>query len=333
MLAAYREACAKTGEFPLPLQFDVPRESGGKINILLREKSFSSSVKLLAALSGMTVSLNDLHYRFEPIEEKPAGRGKAIEISNGSANSMMRLVDIDPPGSNDPLNLNDDFVGFSPESFRDTLTMLGWKLDLATQVTISAGGIISVETSRAADATAVRALVREAGIGQPVQWKLSARTIDLSPASTWKEPEFNQMDDDQVQEMLREVAEEEGAELMTMPSTMTSNGRAAKIEIIRELVWKNRSGKFEMQAVGKVFDATDGLLGFGHQIDFHYSDTSGEIDPATGRPAITTHSDISGTSFVSKNSTIFRVQHRPDGSKQILLVKSVRIEGTGRPVR
>lgn len=81
--------------------------------------------------------------------------------------------------------------------------------------------------------------------------------------------------------------------------------------------------------------STDSLqtLGLGHQLDVNLSDTSGDVDDATGEASITERVAIQSNGFSGDSATRVQVQTRPDGSRAVLLVTPTLIDPTGRPAR
>ncbi len=315
VLTVYEETCAKTGETPLPLKFDLPQGNGGMINIRLSAKNFSSSVKLLAALSGMKVSRDGVNYRLEPLADERREVKTEIRVPPDLASQLGEMAGTE-----------------TNQSLAAILSALGLTLDPTTRVKASAGGIVSVETQRPADAAAIAALAREIGNEQPLQLKTITKTIEVPASAEWTLPDVGRLNDDQVQLMCRALAQKLGTDLLTMPSVLALSGQPSTIEIVRDLNWQETSGENKSQPVGVTLAIEGNFLGFGQEMDFHYSDTSGTVDGLTGTPDIKTNADIADTSFVSKGGTIFRVENRPDGSKRILLLKSTQIDATGRPV-
>lgn len=313
--AAYQDACARTGETPLPLKFDLPPGNGPTLHLDLTSSSFSSSVKLLTALAGMQVTLEELTYRFEPLPDEGIATKTQVPAPPDLANRLEKMAG----------------VGVS-QDLEQTLAALGVTLDPTTRMELSSNGLLTVETDRPADAATISELIRTLGSERPFQMKFVAKTLELPAGTKWTAPNVSRMNDDEVQAMVRELAQMRGVDLMIIPSTTARNGEAAKIEIIRELLWEDSPGVFKQQPVGVVVDFKGNALGLGQDLDFHYSDTSGRIDPATAKPAITTHADIADTAFVSNGGTLFRVENRPDGSKRLLLMTAIKIDATGRPI-
>jgi hypothetical protein len=167
-----------------------------------------------------------------------------------------------------------------------------------------------------------------------MQQKFTQKVIEIPSGVNWTPPDGSQMTDDQVQLLMREMAQTAGVELMTMPSMTARSGQSGTIEITRELITPvDDSGQaFETHQLGHVLQVQGDALGFGHEVDLKYTDTTGEVDPTTGKANINKRTDMSDSGFTSDGGTRLVVQTRPDGSRTLLLINSIIIDATGRPV-
>ena len=319
VLAAYQDACRKSGETPLALRFVVPPSTSRKLQLRLGNRSFKTAVQLLATLSGMKVTRDGLEYRFTRIENERRTTQRTLEVRPDFPSALQELRG-DPPGE---------------ASLRDLLARLGLELDPSTRLTLGADGKLTLETNSSADAAAVSALVRTLGEPSPTQQKFTAKVIELAADTEWTPPDLAQMDDAQMEQFMRDMARRKGTELMTLPAITARNGQSAAIEIIRELIvpTDEAATTFETHNIGQVMNLKGSALGFGHDLAFDYSVTAvNDIDPATLKPVIEKQIDVKDAGFSRNGGTRFVVQTRPDGARAIVLVTSSWIDATGRPL-
>jgi hypothetical protein len=322
LMGVYGEACKKSGEVPLRLSFDVPPGAAKKLNLRLSGRNFTSSVQLLAALSGMTASRNGLAYQFKPIidERKPVSRSIQVppDISSMLGELAGRATAADSPPQ----------IPVS-ELFRKLLS----NLDPSTRLSLTASGILNLETTSTADAAAVAALIQ--GVSQrPLQHKFTAKVVNLAAGVEWTPPDVSQMTDAQLHLLMHEMAQIKGTELMTLPSVTSRGGQSSNVELIREWIVPidDSEEEFETYNVGQVMQLQASALGFGHDVAFDFSDTTAEVDAETGKPSFIKRIDVKDSGFSTDNGTRFVVQTRPDGSKSVVLVTSTMIDATGRPL-
>ncbi len=113
------------------------------------------------------------------------------------------------------------------------------------------------------------------------------------------------------------------------------SGQSATIEFTRELIYPvDESGeKFEKHHIGKILSVEGSLLGFGNEVKFNYTDTTGGLDPSTGKPFIDKRTDVSDVGFSTDGGTRIVTQTRPDESRTLILLTSELIDATGRPIK
>jgi hypothetical protein len=74
------------------------------------------------------------------------------------------------------------------------------------------------------------------------------------------------------------------------------------------------------------------LLGFGHEVDLKFTDTTVGMDPETGRHDFENRTDIADKSYSGDGGTKVVVQTRPDGSQTLMFLKSRMIDASGKPI-
>lgn len=332
LMEAYQVACMKSGETPLPLTFAIPAEASRKLTLHLPAGNFNTSVQLLATLSGMKASRQNREYRFELM----GGERKDVKLD---LTASLRLTEVlcEMTGEAIP-DPSDPFAPAEPAArkpIRDYLTTLGIELDPSTQVSLGASGKLTLETTDPADAAAVAALVKAIGEVHSAQLKFTTKILELPSGTDWTPPDLSDLGEEQLQALMREMAQKKGVGLTTTPSVTARNGQGTTIENIRELISPaDDSGEvFEKHDIGLVMKAKASKLGFGQEVDFKMTDTTGALDPTTGRAVINRRTNITDSGFSQDGGTRFVRQIREDGTQTLLLVTSEEIDSTGRPVR
>jgi len=319
LMEVYNDTCEKTGETPLRLTFDVPPGTTKKLNLRLSGRNFTSSIQLLAALSGMKATRSGLIYQFTPFtdERKPVSRG--IRVPPDISSTLSGLA-------------GQGAVADSPVN--ELVRKLILDLDPSTRLSLTASGILNLETTSTADAAAVSALIEGISSQKPIQHKFTSMVINLSAGAEWTAPVVSEMSDSQLRSFMRGLAQTQGADLITMPSITSRGGQSGTIELIREWTAPNDdSGEtLETHNVGQVMQLQGSPLGFGHDLAYNFTDTTAEVDPETGKPDFIKRIDVKDKGFSGDNGTRFVVQTRPDGSRAVVLVTSSLIDATGRPI-
>ncbi len=330
LMVAYEDACRKSGETPLPLTYAIPPGTARKLTVHLPAGNFKTSVQVLAVLSGMKASRKELEYRFEPIANERIPLNRELQVSSSfqyALNEMaglFSLASVDPsaaPGTNDP------------KPIQECLNVLGL-IDPSTLVAIGASGQLKLETTSAADAAAISELVRSIGEVPPMQLKGEAKIVELPVGSNWTPPDVSQMTSGEIEQLMRDFAQTKGLELQTLPSVVSQSGQNATVEIVHEFIYPtdDSGNEFETRDLGKVMRMQGNLLGFGHEVDLEFTDTTGGIDPSTGKPSFDKRTEMADRSYTNDGGTKLVVQTRPDGSRTVLLFKSQTIDATGRPI-
>ncbi len=331
LMVAYEDACRKSGETPLPLTFAIPPGAARKLTVHLPAGNFQTSVQLLAALSGMKVSRKELDYRFEPITNERKSVNQNLQVPpnfQDTLNEMSGLVSASsadpfaPPGSN------------VPKSIQECLGVLGL-MDPSTHVSLGPSGELKLETTSTSDAAMITELVRSLDNLRPTQLKGEAKIVELPAGSNWNPPDVSQMTDGEIEMLIRDFAQRSGTELMTLPSVTSRNGQSADIEMVREVVYPtdDPNNGFESRNVGKVLQMQGNLIAFGQEMDLKFTDTTGGIDPSTGKATFDKRTDLVDKSYTDDGGSKLVVQTRPDGSRTLLLFRAQTIDAAGQPIR
>lgn len=326
LMEVYEDVCTKTGETPLRLTFDIPTGNAKKLHLKLSPRNLNSSIQLLATYSGMKVSRNKTAYHFEPFADERKQVNKAIAVPPDFASVISNNAGLDPGA--------DPFAESEPHRMPigELIKASGLTLDPSTQLSLTATGTLNINTTSSADLAMISALV---GVSEmPAQQKFATKVVEIPSGVDWTPPDVSQMTEDQVQLLMREMAQTAGVELRIMPSMTARSGQNGTIEIIRELITPvGESGQeFETHNLGHVMQIRGDALGFGHEVALNYTDTTGDVDAATGKANINKRIDMTDSGFSSDGGTRLVVQTRPDGSRSLVFVTSTMIDATGRPM-
>ena len=313
--AAYVDACLKSGEKALEFSFDVRGDDRARLNMKLSGKTFSSSVKILAAAAGMNVRRNNLTYIFEPVEK--GGANERTIASQQSINSRLGKM----AGMTDQELMN--------PQWSDLLGRLGIEVDPHLKVTTHGDGSLTVSSPDGADVAKLVALFGQIDSDQEARVKATSKIVRVPSDSDWKFDGRESMSDLEVQLMFRALAQRKGTDLMTMPSVMAKAGQDAKMEIVREISIESDDGEREVIRFGKVLDLNAQAVGFGQSINATFTDTDLEEGGGKVRELAKLRTD----GFSNDGATRISVQELPDGSKVILFVTGELIGLTGLPIR
>ncbi len=321
LMTAYEDACAESGQTPLRLSFMIPPGVDAKLKLHTGSKDFDVSVRLLAALAGVKVSRKELIYQFEQIENLAQKEDQSFSVPPDFTEKLKEMAGIDP-------GLNDE------STLEERLKALGFKLDPSTHLSLSSSGQLSIQTTSGADASAISTLVQTIIDFKMIQQKFVTKIITLTPEVKWELPKVQQLSDAEMVDLMRELVQQKGVNLMTAPSIAAKSGQPSVVELLRELTVpsKKNPNDFETHQVGIVINAQGKTLGFGSIIDVNFNHTNGDIDPATRSIKIDTESDITTSGFSDNANTKFAIQKLPDGSRKILFSTTTLIDATGRPI-
>jgi hypothetical protein len=323
--ASYEEACRETGETPLALTFSVPPGHDRLLTVQIGTRTLDGAIHLLAAMSGMLVERKGSEYAFEEPVETGEPRTRSFRVPpdffNAPESADYPFVQVAAPSKISPA---DYFAG------------KGISLDPNTRLRFSPGaGTVVIDTTSMADELAIGRLIGLASSETMPQHKVDTKILEIGKDVDWKPPANAQLDEEAMQLFMRELAQTQGIDLKTMPSTVARDGQAAKIEIVRNYIFPvpGSENEFKSEDVGVVLDVTPVVLGFGQKLDVGFNATAVDEDPKSGEFKVVNRASITDNSFSRDSATSLHIETRPDGSRVLLLVKSTMIDATGRPVR
>ncbi|RYD49715.1 MAG: hypothetical protein EOP85_01080 [Verrucomicrobiaceae bacterium] len=317
--AAYQEACVKTGETPLDLVFKISPGSSKSLQVKLPRNNFNSSVHLLASLAGMKASRSGKEYRFEPITNDTQIATTTLKVPPDFSSRLQEIAGID----------KDERL-----SIQDMLTTLGLDLDPSSRISLSEGDVLQMDSRSTADVAVITELLKAVN-GPALQHKYTSRMVDIPADANVTLPDVAQITDADYQVLMMNLNQGKGVYLTTMPSITGKNGDNTEFEVTKDLIWKKdgTTDEFESERIGTVLNIQGSALGFGHDLAYHFTHSTGELDPVTRKPLIDRRTDISDSGFSGDRDTRISVQTRPDGSKTLILITPELLDATGRPLR
>ncbi len=277
----------------------------------------------------MKATRSNLTFQLTPLGGERKAQNRRIRISPDTTSILSEMAGLETVGNS---SFESNSTPMRPIS--ELLQKLNLDLDPSTYVTLTANGVLNLETNSTADAETVTALVQEIISQRPLQHKFTSKVVNLPSGSEWTPPDDSTMTDSQLQLFMREIAQTRGAELVTIPSMTSRGGQSGKVEMVHEWIVPidDSELEFDTHNVGQVMQLQGSPLGFGHDVAFDFTDTTAETDPETGKPNFNKRIDVKNSGFSNDNSTRFVVQTRPDGSRAVVLVTSTMIDATGRPL-
>ncbi|WP_341405052.1 hypothetical protein [Luteolibacter soli] len=348
LLAAYQDVCRESGEVPLHLTFIVPPEATRPLTAKTGIRNLDSSIHLLAAIAGLKVSRSGSEYTFTAPEEtgEIVKRGLQVPPDFFSRESSAEAGPFAEPA-------------VIPEgmSFSDYLATLGTKeahiatgapnqlapadyfaskgitLDPSTSFSLS-GSTLQFTTTSAADQIAIEGLIDATLSNPPLQHKMETRLINIPAGMDWTPPDLSQLDDTGAAQMMRQLSQLKGVDLMSTPAITARVGEDAKVEIIHEILVPSPTapGGFETQPSGLIVDFRAAPYGFGHHVDLNYSERIAEGESGTATAKVTERTAIADSSFSSDGNAQMHIQTHPDGTRSVVLVTPTLIDATGRPL-
>lgn len=319
---AYHDACQQSGEVPIPLEFSIPPGKDKPLHLKVGVRTLDQAVRLLAALSGLKVSLDGSTYVFEEIGNTATPTDGTLTLAPDFLERLTRSYD----------------AGELPSraEIKDYLQLLGLELDPATILRYdTARSELKIEAPGTRDGEILAALAQLVSSEGPRQQRLESKLIEIPANEKWTAPESASLDARELKALFDELSERKEIEITEVPSVTARNGETATVEIIRELITPvDEAGKkFAIHTLGKVMLLEPNLLGFGSHLDLDFTDTTGGINPDSGKAAISKHTDINRAGYAGEGRTRIMVQTRPDGSRTVLLVTATTIDAIGRAAR
>ena len=299
---AYQDACYFSLEKPLKLKYEIDGESDKLLNFLLKGKTWLSAVKYVAALAGMEaklegekVVLSSLEGADEVREMNTIIKPELIEELKKSLSDLGEwdlTVTFDPVKDLPELLRKNGIINHAAVSFDDQ-----------GRLTIHGNG-------NAQERAALEAFAALSD-GPPEQFKTITKLI-----STKNPLEISQstLSPTELQVLMHQLSQQEGTELVTVPSFMNKSGQQALIEIkqgsddqwtglelkyntdyiglklasanqteVRPKEGEGQNQQAEMQLL--VYDGDSQITNIGvDDLGHHYQITTSQRIDATGRP-------------------------------------------------
>jgi hypothetical protein len=350
---AYEDVCRGSGEVPVRLTFVVPPEATHPLTVKTGIRNLDGAIHLLAAMSGLKVSRTGSEYAFTAPKETGEIVKKSFKLPPDFFSVPSSEKD-DPfsapvvvPETISPADLfagnsiKDDDISW--ENAKETARLSpteyfaskGITLDPDTKLTRNPDGTLQLETTSAADRTAIEGLIGLAANDVPLQHKIETRMIQLSAGMDWTPPDTSQLDGAALTQLMRQLDQSKGVDIVVQPSITARTGQDAKIEIIREVIFPPRTPDqgYRIDNAGVVVDLRPVPYGFGHHVDLNFSEKVIVADGPESDPfQIVERTAISDSSFSGDGNSSMHVQTHPDGSRSVVVVTPTLIDATGRPL-
>lgn len=214
---AYQDACYFSLEKPLKLTYEIEGKSDKLLTFSLKGKTWLGAVKYVAALAGMEAKLEGEKVVLTPLEGADEVKEMSLKINPSLIDDLQQsLIEL---GEWD-LTVTSNPIQFS-ELFR--------KNGIITQATVSynaAQGILTIH-GNAQERAALEAFAALSD-GPPEQFKTITKLISIkNPLEISK----STLSPTELQELMLQLSQQKGIELVTAPSIMSKNGQDALIEI------------------------------------------------------------------------------------------------------
>ncbi len=213
---AYREACFRSREKPLPLRITTTEDPQETLTFSLRGKSLTACLKHLAALAGLTVH----------------GQGPDFELLSDSSPSEPASLEFDKHA---PIKQNlralagmekdDSDVDWEP-----LLRSAGFLREAGSSISTGPNGKLILRGTRAEIDRVSSTL--ELALESSVQLKFQVRHVTSStPIDVPRDP----LSAVETGKLLKNLAERKETTVNAMPSVLAREGELATIEVIREV--------------------------------------------------------------------------------------------------
>jgi hypothetical protein len=163
---------------------------------------------------------------------------------------------------------------------------------------------------------------------------METRMIQISAGMDWAPPDVSQLDGAAMTQLMRQLEQSKGVDMVVQPSITARPGEDAKIEIIREVIFPPRTPDegYRTDNTGIVVDLRPSPYGFGHHVDLNFSEKVVAEGPESDPIQIVERTAISDSSFSGDGNSSMHVQTHPDGSRSVVLVTPTLIDATGQPL-
>ncbi|GAA5130959.1 hypothetical protein GCM10023212_41590 [Luteolibacter yonseiensis] len=337
LTGAYEEACRKAGEVPLHLTFNISPGSSKRLHLKLASRNLDSSIRLLATHAGMKVNRDKTEYRFESFATGRKDVERKFTVSPYFKSGLSECAGLTSPDDSSPNGdaaLSSRQATTAESSLDDILKASGLELDPTTRLSLNHQDELVLETTNASDAEMISALVNSLKSDVPRQHKFVTHVIEMGSDLAFT-PSYNpRMTASELQLLIRQMSQKRSVDVATMPAVTGKDGQSVDIKLTKLLVTpaNEEAAALEPKYVGTVLQVKGGALGFGHDVAFNFTNTTGELDSSGKKTIVRKRSDVSDSGYTDDHGTRVAVQTRPDGSRVMILLTTTMIDATGRPV-
>jgi hypothetical protein len=214
---AYQDACYFSLEKPLKLKYEIDGESDKLLNFSLKGKSWLSAVEYVAALAGMEIKCDGEKVTLSTMEDADEPQQMKTSISPELLEQLQQTLR--------DLGLSENTTS-DPQASITTLLSLNSIIENAQVVYQPDIGILAVNGT-VRECNALGTMIK---LGE-VNFKQIKTITKLISTKNPLEISQNTLSPTELQELMRQLSQQKGIELVSAPSFMSRNGQDALIEI------------------------------------------------------------------------------------------------------
>jgi hypothetical protein len=216
---AYQDACYFSLEKPLKLKYEIDGESDKLLTFSLKGKSWLSAVKYVAALAGMEAKLEGEKVVLTPLEG-------ADEVKEMNAIIKPELIEELKKSLSD-LGEWDLTVAFDPVKDLPELLRKNGIINQAAVSFDDQGRLTIQGNGNAQERAALEAFAAFATTSSPQIETTTKLITTKNPLEVSK----NTLSPTELQELMRQLSQQKGTELLSAPTVLSQNGQDALIEM------------------------------------------------------------------------------------------------------
>lgn len=216
---AYQDACYFSLEKPLKLTYEIDGKSDKLLNFSLKGKSWLGAVKYVAALAGMEAKLEGEKVVLTPLEG-------ADEVKEMNAIIKPELIEELKKSLSD-LGEWDLTVAFDPVKDLPELLRKNGIINQAAVSFDDQGRLTIQGNGNAQERAALEAFAAFATTSSPQIETTTKLITTKNPLEVSK----NTLSPTELQELMRQLSQQKGTELLSAPTVLSQNGQDALIEM------------------------------------------------------------------------------------------------------
>ncbi len=325
--AEYFKTAKETQEDSLSLTVDLSQANISKtLALKLPRGPVTSVLRLLAAASGNRLVGSGPSFRMELLQDD-GSKGTRTLVSRAFSDSIFK-VDEEPDLNAPP---HDPFTPFeSAPDIRGALLKLGFEISRNTCVlseNTDYGVVTNISNATASELElldAANEMAHSDAMHQQV--KMSSKIIQMPADFEWPEDAQGTINEGRFQTLMRQLAQTEGADLITAPSVAARYGQLSSIEIFKGAddpsspLWSGTRIRYAAQPLGTGTEDFFQLI--------QSTPNAERVSDATPLSRVT----VSGSGTSNQDSVQVTVANDPAGARVVYVHRSQRIDATGRPL-